>query len=112
MSHQHWKKCSSCKKDIAFDVIYWTCSVSTCKRIRTALQFCSVSCWDAHLPIVRHRDAWAEENRSPTAAIWQKVMNGELEWPIREKKVREVVEKVAAVSSSPKVIRRRPSGSN
>ena len=60
-----WKRCSSCKEPIALRAAYWVCNVSTCNRKRTALQFCSVSCWDAHLPIARHRDAWAEERRAP-----------------------------------------------
>ncbi len=60
-----WRVCSSCRKDIGFDQDYYTCSVSTCNRKRTALVFCSVACWDAHLPTARHRDAWAEEQRSP-----------------------------------------------
>ena len=63
-----WKSCSSCKEDIALGAAYWTCNVSTCNRKRTALMFCSVSCWDAHLPVARHRDAWAEEQRAPRRA--------------------------------------------
>ena len=63
-----WKRCSSCKEPIALGASYWVCNVSTCNRKRTALQFCSVSCWDAHLPIARHRDAWAEERRAPETA--------------------------------------------
>jgi hypothetical protein len=30
------------------------------------LFFCSVSCWDAHVPMMRHRDAWAEKVVAPT----------------------------------------------
>lgn len=60
-----WKVCSTCRKAIAFDTAYYACSVSTCNRKRTALYFCSVPCWDAHLPEARHRDAWATEERSP-----------------------------------------------
>ncbi len=65
-----WRRCSSCKREIAFEHTYWTCSVSTCNRKRTALQFCSVRCWEAHLPVARHRDAWAEEQRAPSRADW------------------------------------------
>jgi hypothetical protein len=63
-----WKRCSSCKEPIALGATYWVCNVSTCNRTRTALQFCSVSCWDAHLPIARHRESWAEERRAPSTA--------------------------------------------
>lgn len=65
-----WRRCSSCKREIAFERTYWTCSVSTCNRKRTALQFCSVRCWEAHLPVARHRDAWAEEQQSPSRVEW------------------------------------------
>ena len=65
-----WRRCSSCKREIAFERAYWTCNVSTCNRKRTALQFCSVRCWEAHLPVARHRDAWAEEQRSPSRVKW------------------------------------------
>lgn len=60
-----WNKCSVCKKPIGFNTIYYKCSVSTCNRVRFQLQFCSVSCWDAHLPGARHRSAYASEQKSP-----------------------------------------------
>ena len=65
-----WKRCSSCRKPIAFEAPYHVCSVSTCNRPRTALAFCSLDCWDAHVPMLRHRDASAEEERAPSAAAW------------------------------------------
>lgn len=65
-----WKRCSTCKKPVAFAGDYFTCNVSTCNRKGTDFAFCSVSCWDAHVPVLRHRDAWAEEQRAPTAAEW------------------------------------------
>jgi hypothetical protein len=70
MEPAFWKRCSTCKKEIAFTAEYWVCNVSTCNRGRTALAFCSVNCWDAHVPLLRHRESWAEEARSPTAAEW------------------------------------------
>lgn len=60
-----WKRCSACKQPIELGAEYFVCSVSTCNRKRTALQFCSVSCWEVHLPVARHREAWAEERRAP-----------------------------------------------
>jgi histone H3/H4 len=63
---QHYKLCSECKRPIAFSADYYRCSVSTCNRKRTGLFFCSVSCWDAHVPMMRHRDAWAEKTVAPT----------------------------------------------
>ncbi|MEB2344496.1 MAG: hypothetical protein OZ948_07145 [Deltaproteobacteria bacterium] len=65
-----WRRCSSCKAPLAFAAPYWACNVSTCNRGRTALTFCSVSCWDAHLAVVPHRESWALERRAPTRAEW------------------------------------------
>jgi hypothetical protein len=33
--------------------------------------FCSVACWDSHVAILRHRDAWAEEARAPSREQWR-----------------------------------------
>lgn len=66
-----WKRCSVCKKDLGFDAEYWECSVSTCTAGRHHPVFCSVSCWDQHVPVMRHRDAWAEQKRSPGRAAWE-----------------------------------------
>lgn len=57
-----------CKVGIGFEAEYFICSVSTCNRKRTGLFFCSLACFEAHLPTARHRDAWAERQRSPSAA--------------------------------------------
>lgn len=63
-----WKKCSTCKKDILTNSAYYVCSVSTCNSRATGYAFCSVSCWDAHLPIERHRgdSAGAIEMTAPS----------------------------------------------
>ena len=61
-----FKVCSICRSDIDFGAVYWVCSVSTCNRKRTGLYFCSVACWEAHLPSMRHREAWAVEKRAPS----------------------------------------------
>ena len=63
-----WKRCSTCKKEIGFARPYWVCNVSTCNRGGTIFAFCSVSCWDGHLPVMHHRDAWAIEEMAPGAA--------------------------------------------
>jgi len=72
-----WRRCSSCKAPIAFDATYWACNVSTCNRGRTALAFCSVSCWDAHLALVPHRESWAVERRAPSRAQWEREQTAE-----------------------------------
>jgi hypothetical protein len=60
-----WRRCSACKEPIALGAPYYVCSVSTCNRKRTGLAFCSVSCWEVHLPVARHREAWAVEETAP-----------------------------------------------
>lgn len=63
-----FKKCSSCKKDILVGQKYYVCSVSTCQGKITNYAFCSVDCWDAHLPTERHRpdSAGAIERTAPS----------------------------------------------
>ncbi|HEV8246869.1 MAG TPA: hypothetical protein VGP93_13920 [Polyangiaceae bacterium] len=70
-SAEQYRVCSICRKPIAFAARYYRCSVSTCNRSKTALYFCSLACWDAHLPEARHRDAWAEETVAPSREAWQ-----------------------------------------
>ena len=62
-----WRRCSACKNPIALGAIHQVCSVSTCNRPRTGLVFCSVTCWEVHLPDANHREAWAVERRAPTS---------------------------------------------
>jgi histone H3/H4 len=68
----YWKHCSTCKKEIPFRARYHACNVSTCNRGHTALAFCSVECWDSHVPLLRHRDAWAVEQTAPSREEWQR----------------------------------------
>jgi hypothetical protein len=63
---EFFRLCTTCKKPIAFGADYMQCSVSTCNRAKLAQFFCSLNCWDAHLPEARHRDAWAEPVKAPT----------------------------------------------
>ena len=90
----HWRRCSSCKEPIGFETPYWVCNVSTCNRKRTGLVFCSVSCWDAHVPLLRHRESWAEERRAPTPAQWAAEQAAE-----REKASRRSAPKASRASS-------------
>ena len=61
MEENYWRKCGSCKKEISYNAVYQSCSVSSCNK----LAFCSVDCWDTHVPVMNHKNAWAEEGRSP-----------------------------------------------
>ncbi|HYO98101.1 MAG TPA: hypothetical protein VER33_26535 [Polyangiaceae bacterium] len=85
-----FRVCSTCRKPIVFGAPYYRCSVSTCNRARLALFFCSVPCWDAHVPGARHRDAWAEQAQAPTREQQQAAERAE-----REALARSADEKLA-----------------
>jgi hypothetical protein len=62
-----WRQCSACKKPIAYEAKHYVCSVSTCNGQRTGYVFCSVPCFERHIPGARHRDAAAVESFAPKA---------------------------------------------
>lgn len=62
-----WRRCNSCKKSIAFSARHYVCSVSTCNGQRTGYVFCSVTCFEVHLPGARHKNAAAIESQAPVA---------------------------------------------
>jgi len=64
---EFWRKCSTCKKEIPYRGLYYVCSVSTCQTKSRNYIFCSVPCWDAHIPVERHRgdSAGALERQAP-----------------------------------------------
>jgi hypothetical protein len=66
-----WKKCSSCKKPIMLDSKYYECSVSTCTGERTGYVFCTIPCFEVHLPAAKHRSAGAVERKSPLTMAQQ-----------------------------------------
>ena len=84
-----WKHCSSCKNSIGFKANYFVCNVSTCNRKRTGLVFCSVTCWDAHVPLMNHRECWAEERKAPSSQEWTAMIQ-KADEPIRRKRVPKV----------------------
>ncbi len=61
-----WRVCSACKRPILWNESYWVCSVSSCNRARSPYVFCRIECWDSHVPVMNHRDAWAEERVAPS----------------------------------------------
>ncbi len=110
---EYWKKCNSCKKPIAYRAGYWVCNVSTCNRKRTGLSFCTVSCWDAHVPGMNHRESWAEERRAPSKEQWEQALKKEAE-PVKRPRAPKSAAIAASVAlpssdSAPKVILRRKS---
>ena len=108
-SENTWRRCSSCKKPIAFKALYWVCNVSTCTRKRTGLVFCTVSCWDAHVPQMNHRESWAEERKAPLREEWAQIQADEA---APKKRPRKVAPETAEVKqdvkpAAPKVVLRR-----
>jgi hypothetical protein len=71
--------------------------------------FCDVSCWDAHVPMMNHRESWAEERTAPTYDDWVKELSGENKTPRKRTPKEAAAEAPAPVAASaPKVILRRP----
>ncbi|ACY16297.1 hypothetical protein [Haliangium ochraceum] len=95
-----WKRCSSCKSEIAFGALHFVCSVSTCNRKRTGMKFCSVPCWEVHLPMMRHREAYAEEERAPSKDAWLREQRAEAEAQESSARRRTVVAPAAKSSTS------------
>jgi len=88
-----WKNCSSCKKEIKFKEVYFECNVTTCQGKRTGLVFCTVFCWERHLPGAKHRDAYAIEKLSPSLEIYKNEL-------ILEAKINNPSSSLSTVSSS------------
>jgi len=61
INENFWRRCGSCKKEIKYGAFYQACSVSSCRK----LIFCSVTCWDVHVPVMNHKSAYAEERVAP-----------------------------------------------
>jgi hypothetical protein len=76
---EFFRLCTTCKKPIGFAADYLQCSVSTCNRNKLAQFFCTLPCWDAHLPEARHRDAWAEPMKAPTREAFRREQQEEQE---------------------------------
>lgn len=49
--------CATCRKLIALGTSAYRCSVASCNAGRLKLRFCSVACWEKHVPTARHRKA-------------------------------------------------------
>ncbi|HKE19773.1 MAG TPA: hypothetical protein VKB80_33080 [Kofleriaceae bacterium] len=49
--------CSMCRARIAPAQMRYRCSVSACNIGRLKLRFCSVGCFERHIPTARHRRA-------------------------------------------------------
>ena len=108
MSDAHFKHCSICRKAIDFGADYYRCSVSTCNRKRLELFFCSVPCWDAHLPEARHRDAWAEPAKAPSQSEWNQSQSRE---PSQASPVAKQTAPGASVAAQPRRIVTEPATS-
>jgi len=52
------------------------------------LFFCTLECYDAHLPMMRHRDAWAEPTQAPSREEYEREQAAEAEREERERTTR------------------------
>lgn len=95
-----WKKCSNCKTGLKFGEPYQVCSIASCNHPRSGLQFCTTSCWSAHVPIYRHKDAWAIEKVAPTEAEWARQSAASDESPIATPQRRIIVPSVAGTATA------------
>jgi LSD1 subclass zinc finger protein len=60
--------CATCRKLTPMGASAIRCSVASCNTGRMKLRFCSVSCWDKHVPTARHRNASYVIEKLGTAA--------------------------------------------
>jgi LSD1 subclass zinc finger protein len=49
--------CATCRKLIPPGTNAIRCTVASCNTGRMKLRFCSVLCWEKHIPTARHRKA-------------------------------------------------------
>ena len=49
--------CATCRKLIPPGTNAIRCTVASCNTGRMKLRFCSVTCWEKHVPTARHRKA-------------------------------------------------------
>jgi LSD1 subclass zinc finger protein len=60
--------CATCRKLIPPGASAVRCTVASCNTGRMKLRFCSVACWQKHVPTARHRNpAYVIEDRVDTA---------------------------------------------
>ena len=111
-----WKQCSMCPTNIPVGGVYYTCSVSTCNRPRDTKVFCSVACWDAHVPVMGHRNAWANEQRAPSslanAQVGGSLSEARADRTVRSSSARASNDEVLVIASRLKEFIRASSGMN
>ena len=49
--------CATCRKLIPMGTSAIRCTVASCNTGRLKLRFCTVTCWQKHVPTARHRKA-------------------------------------------------------
>ncbi len=104
-----WQKCTTCKKEIAYGQKFWVCNVSTCNTKRNNYMFCSVGCWDAHVPLLRHKDSWAEERQAPKRLMGPGGMMATVAKPVEDvlvvaSKVKSYIKDRADMNTSDRVM--------
>ncbi len=61
----YFAKCATCRKEIPYGATYYRCSVRSCNIGKDTLRFCSIACWEKHLPTARHKNASYIEEGAP-----------------------------------------------
>lgn len=96
--------CGSCKKPISLGQKYFACTVSTCKK--TA--YCSMGCFDDHVSVFRHKDAWAEEHFAPKTLVTRQEENIKSEIPknilVVASKLKDYIKATSQMSTSSSVM--------
>src|SRR5579871_5711991 len=69
-----FRHCGSCKKPIAYASVYYACGIASCKKSI----YCSMPCFDDHIAVMRHKDAWAEEHVAPKEAPASRISTARL----------------------------------
>lgn len=68
------RNCCVCKKPIMVGSQYYHCSVSTCNKKSNPQSYCSIQCWDVHVPVMNHKGAWACEETAVSATGVRKIV--------------------------------------
>jgi LSD1 subclass zinc finger protein len=63
--------CATCRKLIPMGTSAVRCTVASCNTGRLKLRFCTITCWEKHVPTARHRKAAyvVEERATDTVEV-------------------------------------------
>ncbi|MFK7873766.1 MAG: hypothetical protein AB8C84_11490 [Oligoflexales bacterium] len=106
MEDQKWKKCGPCGKEIHFNSTYIACGTPSCQKSA----FCSLDCWNAHVPVMNHKDAWAEERTAPSSdhesSATAQTVKGPQETLVVASKLKHYIKETSGLNTSASVLPR------